>query len=191
MTNPQQTHSTPKILAATLGSLIVAVVILVTLVLPAEYDFDPLGTGEMLGLMGLSREGPLALTDQDQTFRVDSVSYELASFESVEYKYRLEQGASLLFDWQATGVVAFDLHAEPDGAEEGYAETFAKSRSAGERGTYVAQFSGIHGWFWENRTPLPVTVTLTSAGFYSDATEFRDGFVVSKQPPVVRDGLAF
>jgi hypothetical protein len=41
-------------------------------------------------------------------------------------------------------------------------------------------FAGIHGWFWENTTDAPVTVTLKSAGFYSLAHEFRGGGVVNK-----------
>ena len=49
---------------ATLISVIVALLLLVTLVLPAEYDIDPLGTGAALGLTGLSRSGPGALVEQ-------------------------------------------------------------------------------------------------------------------------------
>jgi len=190
VTVAESAPSAKRILLTTLSSLVVAAVILVAVVLPAEYNLDLLGTGEMLGVVGLSRDAPTAVTDQEATFRVDTASYELASFESVEYKYRLEQGASLVFDWQATGEVVFDLHAEPDGAEAGYAETFAKGRSLSQRGTYVAQFSGIHGWFWENRSPKPVTVTLVTSGFYSGATEFRDGFETPMQPSTAAESLA-
>ena len=44
-----------KIVAATVAALIVACVILVTVVLPAEYGIDPLGTGKALGLGDLAR----------------------------------------------------------------------------------------------------------------------------------------
>ena len=44
-----------KIVAATVAALIVAGVILVTVVLPAEYGIDPLGTGKALGLGDLAR----------------------------------------------------------------------------------------------------------------------------------------
>ena len=42
-------------------------------------------------------------------------------------------------------------------------------------GTLTAPFSGIHGWYWENTTDQPVTVTLTTAGFYNLSHEFRSG----------------
>jgi hypothetical protein len=169
-----------SLLLASLLSLVVAAVILVTLVLPAEYDIDPLGTGALLGLTGLAAAPQSVLEPAQGPLHIDSVSYTLNSFESVEYKYRMPAGATLVFSWQATAPVSFDLHAEPDGADEGFAESFAKASSAGESGSYHASFSGIHGWFWENRGPEPVTVTLRTAGFYTEGTEYRDGFVISR-----------
>ena len=32
--------------------------------------------------------------------------------------------------------------------------------------TFVAPSTGIHGWFWENKTDKDVTLKLVSAGFY-------------------------
>ena len=176
-------------LTATLGAVGVAAVILVTLVLPAEYGVDPLGTGEALGLLGLSRQPPSAVTHQERTFHVDDVGFELAPFESVEYKYRLAAGPSLTYSWTASGEANSDLHAEPDGAKPGFAESFARGRSVAENGTYVAPFPGIHGWFWENRGALPIRVELTTSGFYETATEFRDGWQTDRQPPAVRSRL--
>ena len=47
-----------KIVAATVVALIVACIILVTVVLPAEYGIDPLGTGKALGLGDLATGSP-------------------------------------------------------------------------------------------------------------------------------------
>ena len=44
----------------------------------------------------------------------------------MEYKYRLDKGAVLLYSWKATGRVNYELHAEPDGAPKGYAESYEK-----------------------------------------------------------------
>lgn len=165
----------PKLLRATLISLVLAVIVLFTLVLPAEYGVDPLGTGEALGLLGLSRAGPSAIIDTTADLRHDRIVFELAPFESVEYKYRLEQDASLVFHWSASGELVYELHAEPDGAEAGYAESFDKGRGSGANGTYLALFPGIHGWFWENRGTETVHLTLETDGFYTLAIEFRDG----------------
>lgn len=179
--------SNPGLWKATLISLVVAGVVLVTAVLPAEYDLDPLGTGAVLGLTGLSRGGPQAVSDSAQPFREDFMRFELQPFESVEYKYRLEAGSGLVFSWEATAEVVFDFHAEPDGAETGYAETFERGRAESRHGTFIAPFSGIHGWFWENRGAEGVIVDLAASGFLSEATEFRDGDASTRVPPVTRE----
>lgn len=183
MTNPGQ----PNLFKATLISLVVAAVILVTVVLPAEYDIDPLGTGAMLGLTGLSRTGPSAVTAEDSIYRTDHVRFELTPFESVEYKYRVEQGGGVLYSWRASGEVIFDFHAEPDGAEPGYAESFEQGRGVSADGTYLAPFPGIHGWFWENRGVETVVVDLMTSGFYDHAIEFRDGDQTTRQPGEARE----
>ena len=52
-----QAPSLAKILLATVVAFIVASIILVVAVLPAEYGIDPLGTGKALGLMDLAKAG--------------------------------------------------------------------------------------------------------------------------------------
>ena len=42
-------------------------------------------------------------------------------------------------------------------------------------GSYTAPFDGVHGWYWENLTDSPVTITLRTAGFYADAALYRHG----------------
>jgi hypothetical protein len=56
--------SRSKIGVATVVALVVGVVVLVTAVLPAEYNIDPLGTGRLLGLTDISasEEAPAATT---------------------------------------------------------------------------------------------------------------------------------
>ena len=169
------TEENPSLVKATLIALLLAGIVLITVVLPAEYGIDPLGTGELLGLAGLSSSGPQALNEEAQSLQADRIRFELAPFESVEYKYRIEQNSALVFSWTATDEVLFDLHAEPDGAEPGYAESFAQGRGTARNGTYLAPFSGIHGWFWENRGTQTVTVDLVTSGIYPHAIEFRDG----------------
>ena len=165
----------PNLTRATILSLLVAALILVTVVLPAEYGLDPLGTGELLGLTGLSGGASRAVSSETERFGSDRIHFELAPFESVEYKYRLEQGGGVVFSWIATREVLYDFHAEPDGAEPGYAESFDQGRGVAGHGTYSAPFSGIHGWFWENRGAATVEIDLVTSGFYDHAIEFRDG----------------
>jgi hypothetical protein len=176
-------NPTRRLLLSCLGALSLASAILVTTVLPAEYGWDPLGTGAAMGLLGLAEDTSTPLHAQEQGWRQDRVEFQLAPFESVEYKYRMEQGSALLYEWRADGEVVFDLHSEPDGAAPGYAESFAKSRGTADQGNYTAPFGGLHGWFWQNRGSKPITVHLRSAGFYDHALEMREGGAWRRELP--------
>ena len=166
---------------ATAVALAIAVVVLVVAVLPAEYGLDPLGTGRALGLTALSgaddqASPPPVVADPQQTaLAQDTYTVDLRPFEAVEYKYRLEQGRSLVYEWTTTAPVEWDFHGEPDGAPARYSESYEKGNSQSARGVFTAQKPGIHGWFWENQSEGRVTVTLKTSGFYSASTEYRDG----------------
>lgn len=173
-----------RVLTATAGAGGAALVILFVAILPAEYGLDPLGTGRALGLTALSGVEPLdaapaapsaAAPVQRQTYQQDVYKVELRPFEGVEYKYRLEQGASLVYSWEATGTVGYEFHGEPDGAPAKYFDSYGKGEAGQAHGGFTAAKAGIHGWFWENRTPARVTVSLRTAGFYATSTEYRDG----------------
>lgn len=174
-------------------ALLIAGLVLVAFVLPAEFAVDPLGVGARTGLLALGTTGQQvdALTaaasksaDQpgaviapaERPFQHETVTFTLAGREGMEYKYRLDQGQVLLFSWTATTPVTYEAHAEPDGAPRGYAQTYEKgSGRTSASGSLRAPFSGIHGWFWENPTDQPMTVTLTASGFYTLSHEFRTG----------------
>jgi hypothetical protein len=179
------------------AAILVAGLLLVTVILPAEYAVDPLGTGARLGLLQLGETGKQVealdaaagagtgggaiVAGQATPFARDEQSFVIAPRQGMEYKYRLEKGEALLYAWKATGPVNVEFHAEPDGAPKGYAQTYEKQNAMGEAsGTLTAPFSGIHGWYWENTTAQPVTVTLRSAGFYNLSHEFRADGVKNK-----------
>jgi len=172
------------------AALFVAGVILVVAVLPAEYGVDPLGIGRRLGLTAMNdtqrsleafqatrvagQGGAPIVAPQESSYQQESVAFTLAPRDSIEYKYRLDKGKALLYSWKATAPVNYELHAEPDGAPQGYAESFEKKDAvAAASGTLTAPFAGIHGWYWENTGNTPVTVTLSAAGFYNMSHEFR------------------
>ncbi len=181
-------------LAVALGAaLLAAGLILVMFVLPAEFAVDPLGTGAKFGLLplgvvgqqvdqlnktaataGAAAQGAI-LVAQEKPFQQESVNFTLAPKEGMEYKYRLDKGEALLYSWSATGPVNYELHAEPDGAPAGYAQSYEKkSASNGASGTLTAPFPGIHGWYWENTTDKEIIVTLKTAGYYNISHEFRN-----------------
>ena len=174
----------PRTLAkATAVALVVAAIVLVTIVLPAEYGIDPLGTGAATGLIGLSQAQPPPIVadesgpvrPQPADYKIDTRQFTLQPFGGyVEYKYVLEPGATMLYTWSATGVVNFDFHTEPEGLPPSASDSFERGTASEGRGSYSAPYAGIHGWFWENDEEDVVTVTVTTAGFYSAAKEFRD-----------------
>lgn len=183
-----------RIAVATGVALLVAGLVLVMFVLPAEFAVDPLGVGAKTGLLDLGKTGAqvdalqasatsrgdatggAVIAAQDASFQHETVTFALAPREGMEYKYRLEKGYALLFSWTATVPVNYEAHAEPDGAPRGYAETYEKGTGrSSASGTLTAPFSGIHGWFWENTTDQPITVTLHASGFYNLSHEFRAG----------------
>lgn len=180
-----------KTLAITTAvALTVAAIILVTLVLPAEYGVDPLGTGKALGLTAIANpsagpteaapEGASAVAPVTEgpvgryaaAFKRDVVEFTLGPYEYVEYKYHLQAGASMLYSWRATAAVVHDMHGELDG-DPNQVTSFNKSNREQDHGTFTAPFSGLHGWYWENPGGEPVTIKLTSSGFYASALEFR------------------
>ncbi len=171
MADPPTLPSRQKVLIATLAALLTATALLFGAILPAEYGIDPLGTGRLLGLLALGQAQPIAAETGE--YRVDRTELSLYPAEWVEYFYRLDEGSSMLFTWEATGPVTYNFHAAPDGAPAGYAESFDAQEKAQGHGTYTAPFSGIHGWYWENVGTEEITLTLTTAGFYTSVEEGR------------------
>jgi hypothetical protein len=124
---------------------------------------------------------PWSIAHQQQPFKQDTITIELAPKEGMEYKYRIQRGGAMLYSWTSTSEVHFELHSEPEGAPRGYAEFFATNKRTGDHGVYNAPFNGLHGWWFENQGATPVTVTLTTSGFFTESTEFRRG-----KPPLVK-----
>lgn len=176
---------------ATGAALIVAAIVLVGAVLPVEYGIDPVGTGALLGLVRIApvddepppgpggrahtliptQSGPIAY--YPAPYAADRAQFELGPYEFLEYKYRLEKGASMEFSWSATEPVGHDFHGVPDDQSLGKEVSFDKRDRRRGEGAFTAPFSGMHGWYWENPGAAPVTIIVTSAGFYSTAVEYR------------------
>jgi hypothetical protein len=182
------TPSSRNLAKAVGAALAGAAVLLVTIVLPAEYGFDPLGTGRALGLSALrpptepvppptgdilapTTNGPVDL--YPAPFSVDSREFVLGPYEYVEYKYHLAQDAVMLFSWAATDGVIHDFHGDRDGAPPDAAESYDAEPRQRADGKFTAPFSGIHGWYWENPGGDTIHVRVTTAGFYTAAHEFR------------------
>jgi hypothetical protein len=191
----------PRAVAPSLGqlarttaiALVVAALLLVALVLPAEYGIDPLGTGARLGLTAIasppvateSLEAPTnpeaalmipllrgPVGEYPRPFKTDVYEVVLAAREGIEYKYHLEKGAAMFYAWTAGAPVIYDFHGERSGlVSDGgpSSESYDKGTRQSATGSFSAPFGGIHGWYWENTGSAPVTVRLTTTGFYNNA----------------------
>lgn len=119
--------------------------------------------------------------DQPGVYRVDSREFEIAPGQGMEFKYLMQKGAGMVYVWNATAVVEYEFHGEPEGSPKGTYESYSKDDKVGKpwgAGNFVAPSNGIHGWYWENTTSKPVFVRLTAAGFFTGAREFQKSGVV-------------
>lgn len=197
MTDPMQSPNEPasakRLVRSTLIAAGIAALILVTIVLPAEYGVDPTGVGRLLGLkeMGETKMRLAAEAAADDSAaaatpaaapeaapaavappaapaaRSDQVEAVMAPGEAREIKLVMRKDARVTFRWSTNrGVVNFDTHADAPGIRY---HPYTKGQGVrADSGTLVAAFDGAHGWFWRNRGTDTVTVTLSTGGEYSD-----------------------
>ena len=134
--------SSRAIVKATLIALAVSLVLLFTAVLPAEYGIDPLKTGKLLRLTGIS-QAPNAggratpantgiYNLQPGTYKVDTEEIGLHPGEGFEIKYHMQKGATMVFAWKADGPLQFEFHGEPD--QKPSARLFRDWKNANEAG---------------------------------------------------------
>lgn len=168
----QHAVSTKTLIKSSIAASLIAALVLVTVILPAEYNIDPTKIGAALGLTVLSQttEDPsptmknVASTDQHQ--QVIEVS--VPAGKGIEYKFYMSQHQKMSYEWLTDGEsLYFDLHGEPEGDTTGYFESYAIATLHEMKGSFTAPFSGSHGWYWKNTSDKPVTVQLTVEGQYT------------------------
>ena len=105
--------------------------------------------------------------------RTDHWEYELLPYENIEMKYRLAQGQPMIFAWHASKPLNYDMHSVPDQGGNEATESFAITDGPSQTAVYVAPFTGIHGWFWQNRSLEDVTLTIDTVGGFTGAVIFN------------------
>jgi hypothetical protein len=105
-------------------------------------------------------------------YRTDVIEIPLGPLEELEYKLGLNEGDSIVYQWDAVNLddpemlyAEFHGHTEPVN-NVGDLMYYRKATGASERGTLVAPFTGIHGWYLRNDTEESIIVQLQVAGFY-------------------------
>ena len=181
-----QLPTTAQLNRATGLAALIAGVILVTTVLPAEYGIDPTGVGQALGLkeMGDMKEAEhlaekaqattttmnapaatAAATASSEGVKTGKVTLTLQPGEGQEVKATMVAGEEFDFTWSTDGgQLNYDQHGEMAGAASDEYTSYDKGTKASATGKFRAPFDGTHGWYWRNRTDGPVTITVTANG---------------------------
>jgi len=174
MQEPAQFHplhpSKKAIIKASAAALVVALVILFTAVLPAEYGIDPTGAGMALGFSALNATETTSVLStyraEPELYKENIVTFRLEPNQGFEYKFKMKEGQMLLYSWTAKGEVDYEFHGQLEEDTSGAFTSYEKSKGASASGSLVAPYEGIHGWFWHNKSGNTVTLTLTTAGYY-------------------------
>jgi hypothetical protein len=170
------------------GAAGAAALILIGAVLPAEFNYDPLGIGKATGIAALwapeevkigpdtggmasarSLAGPIRTIEADIPLGPGG---DPAGGDQIEYKAHLAKGATYLYEWSVKGASApDDVYSEFHGHTlgKGGSMTVAEYRKASgiaDRGALTAPFDGIHGWYFLNTSERKVTVRLRITGFF-------------------------
>lgn len=198
--NLEELPSSSQLLKSTILALVAAVVILVTVIMPAEYAIDPTGVGRIIGLTKMGeikkeleeeaakdqlKHGTSAqsssLPDRILRLFISSAHAQSAEGWKDETTFTLKPGDTheLKLTMKKGDAVEYKMTVEggrvnfdlhAHGKEQ--STTYEKGRgSSGSEGKFVAKFDGNHGWFWRNRDKNALTVKLQIRGTYSAIKE--------------------
>ena len=167
-------HSTRTLIKAASIAILVAITLLITCILPAEYNIDPTGIGKALGLTAIAQAAEKTPTlvvergQQSDELRTDQLEIVIPAGKGLEYKLYMEKHAHLEYQWQTDGAALyFDFHGEPAGDTTGYFESFSITTSNEMKGSLTTPFKGVHGWYWKNKSQQAITVSLSMKGYYT------------------------
>jgi hypothetical protein len=177
-----------RMLAISAGAFVAATLIMFGAVLPAEFNWDPLGLGRMSGLDRLwapgevafdtsKSEAPLA-REYPEGFRADVIEIPLRAGgdstrgDELEYKVQMKKDATFIYEWSVSDIPKpdefyFDFHGHTLAAGKAMTvATYKQATGTGANGALTAPFDGVHGWFFQNQSANPVVVRVKISGFY-------------------------
>jgi hypothetical protein len=190
-----------ELVASTFKALIGALILLFTVILPAEYGFDPTKIGSLLGLTRMGEikqqlaEEAMEAEEKDAVVSVTTPTPQpeekmpetpinnTAQEEKTDTIVRTlapdeaveikakMQGGSKVTFNWVTEGGALNYDAHGEGSGSNFAQYDKGTALTGKEGEIVAQFDGSHGWYWRNRAGTDVTVTLNTKGKYSSVAE--------------------
>jgi hypothetical protein len=181
--------SARNMLALTAAALVAASLIMFGAVLPAEFNFDPLGLGRLTGLNRLwaprevafdASTGAVPLArEYAEGFRSDTIEIPLRAGgdstrgDELEYKVHMKKDATLIYQWSVVDLAKpdefyFDFHGHTlaPNAKEMTVATYKQATGATANGALTAPFDGVHGWFFQNQSEKAIVVRVKIGGFY-------------------------
>ncbi len=158
-------QSSRSLVKATVIAVVVAAITLVLFILPAEYNIDPTGVGQKLGLTVFNQ--PAAAPVTASSGEQDTVVLTVPAGRGIEYKLSMTQFQKATYEWITDGGVLFvDLHGEPKGDTTGYFESYTIATAEEMKGSFTVPFEGSHGWYWKNNSDKDINVQLIFSGDY-------------------------
>lgn len=170
----QQTVNSTTLIKASICASLIAAIILLTIILPAEYNIDPTGIGKQLGVTQIAKASLPSPAITANSSKVNSNEFQVietsvAANSGVEYKFEMQQYDKISYEWITDGSSVYsDLHGEPKGDTTGYFESYAIAVLNEMKGSFTAPFSGKHGWYWKNSTDKPIAIQLLVKGQYRE-----------------------
>ena len=156
------------LIKASLVSIITATIVLVLFVLPAEYNIDPTGLGQKMGLTVFSQVTDTAqVSAPSEAGETDVAVITVPAGSGVEYKLAMAKMQRVKYQWETDqGQVYLDLHGEPEGDTSGYFESYSITTTHSMQGSFIAPFTGSHGWYWRNDSDRDISIQLMFEGEY-------------------------
>lgn len=189
--------SSNQLIKSTILAAIAAIVILFTVVLPAEYGIDPTGVGKLLRLteMGQVKQQLAEEAAADaagllttETPDVDNVTEKAVNAtiadttvtngqwrDEIPFTLTPGEGTEIKLKMSegdkanySWTVTGGEVNFDTHGDALGKSISYEKGRGvASDEGVLEAAFTGNHGWFWRNRGQSDVQVVLRTSGEYS------------------------
>lgn len=195
---PADLPSSRQLLRSTLLAAISAAVLLITVVLPAEYGIDPTGTGRILRLTEMGEIKQQLAAEADADTAVPPVAKAPAAVapdalpqapapvieaaqpapwrDEMRVMLAPGEGAEIKLRMQAGDKAEYSwvveggvVNFDTHGDGGGRSISYEKGRGVpADDGELEAAFTGNHGWYWRNRGQADVTLVLRTRGVYSD-----------------------
>lgn len=118
---------------------------------------------------------------RDNTFYESQAPYTTGSYdipisaqEALEFSLNIVEGDSIVYQWNVEMIDSSELETEFHGHTEriddkpGTVMFYKIHQDKIGKGSLVAPFSGLHGWYFNNKSDEDIVIHLSVSGFYAE-----------------------